>query len=156
MTLILENGQPDRLIVQALDLLGTGVTGASLTISIQDISDNFWYNGVTFVAGFSTNAMAELDATNLPGVYFLDFTSPRDDVTLQYFGQTTTLAVANAPYFGQIQVGQWVEDVIVTRKHVKNKMNIGVPAAGRYTIYEDDKVTPHQLGDISTTERNPD
>lgn len=49
--------------------LGSGSTGKTVTLHIQQLSDDQWWNGSAWQAGVATVAMTEVDATNLPGLY---------------------------------------------------------------------------------------
>lgn len=48
---------------------GTGVSGLSPTAIIRRLSDNQYWNGAAWQAGYVTVAMTEVDSANLPGLY---------------------------------------------------------------------------------------
>jgi hypothetical protein len=53
---------------------GAGVTGETPSIAVQRVTDGFWHDslqptGSQFAASFNTDAMVEVDAANLPGLY---------------------------------------------------------------------------------------
>lgn len=58
---------------------GIGQTGKSPTVAIQDLDSGDWLQngGGSWAAGFATNALSELDATNLAGFYEYEVPSAR-------------------------------------------------------------------------------
>lgn len=55
---------------------GVGVTGLTPVVAVQRISDSQWLDDAktAWQAGYNDIALAELDATNLPGIYGTDVT----------------------------------------------------------------------------------
>lgn len=76
-------GENVRLVLTVVTA-GAGVTGLTPVAGIRRQSDGFWFNAAIaaptdpFTSAHATNAMAALDATNLPGMYFFDFPQARD------------------------------------------------------------------------------
>lgn len=69
---------------------GTGVTGETPTAVVQRLTDGFYFDdaqatGLKFAAAFATNAMTEVDATNLPGLYRVAFDHSEDLTTSELF-----------------------------------------------------------------------
>ncbi len=80
---------------------GTGKTGLSPTVAIKRISDGFWLQagGASFGAGFASNTMTAVDASNLPGLYqyapssgALAYTSGKDGYYMYASEGTTATA----------------------------------------------------------------
>lgn len=96
-------GENVRLVFSVVTA-GAGVAGLSPTVAIRRQADGFYFNGsITsptnpFTSAFATNAMAPLDATNLPGMYFYDFPQARDtnvvsDYEVRMRSASSTLAI---------------------------------------------------------------
>lgn len=96
-------GENVRLVLSVVTA-GAGVTGLTPTAAIRRQSDGFWFNGTIsaptdpFASAHATNAMAALDATNLPGMYFFDFPQARDtqvvsDYEVRLQSTSATLAI---------------------------------------------------------------
>jgi hypothetical protein len=133
--------EADRVSLTALDSSNSPVTGATVTLAIRNIDTGDYFNGTAFVGSYQTVAMVETDATNLPGVYHYDFNPPIDDIRVQYYAQTSTLAVVNAPWRSEQLFGKWADQIIKARKVLSNRLleNIG---SGTATLFDDDGVTP--------------
>lgn len=114
-----QNGQAIRLQTSTL-VNGGGVpqTGlATVTVRVLRESDGFWLDwadGVFKAAGWTTldGAMAELDATRAPGVYFRAFPTVGYADDRYYFRMTSsTPAVQNVPQEAAAIVGEWVDNL---------------------------------------------
>lgn len=101
-------------------LLKTLQTGLSdVLLKIHRVSDDYIYdfNDDTFKASgwtSATQAMTEIDATNLPGQYKWDFdTSAITNATADdaYAFIVTCASGDNMPQRGEIKVGQYLDDV---------------------------------------------
>jgi len=150
--MLIANGETDTITLVARDFTGNGATGASIKIAILDLDTGLYYTGAGFGA-YTELSMTEIDATNLPGHYEYKFTSPVDNIRVKYIARSDTASVANGPWEGEAQIGEWIQDVIVARKYIRNRMQF---TGSRYTLYEDDKLTPFEEGNISSTGREPD
>lgn len=69
---------------------GAGVTGETPTVVIQRLTDDYYYDdgeptGSRFLAAYATNSMAEVDATNLPGLYRYQFPHTEDGTSSELF-----------------------------------------------------------------------
>lgn len=150
--MLLKNGDTDSVTIVARNFSGDGATGASILLAIQDSDTGLFYTGAGFGA-FTEFPMVALDATNLPGHYKYDFTPPVDNIRVRYSARSITPEVANGPWEGEAQFGDWIQDVITARKYIRNRMQF---TGNRYTLYEDDKITPFEEGDITSNSREPD
>lgn len=150
---IVSNGETDRISLQAIDVFGNGATGETIDLIIRNKETNEYFNGTAFQAAFASVAMSETDATNLPGIYHYDFLSPLSNVRVTYVAYPQGTNVATKQFTGEAQIGEWVDDVICTRKYVKNKFT---RTGNDYTIFEDDKTTPFATGFIGENRREPD
>lgn len=115
----IQNGQTERIEVLALDSSGSPVTGlGNVLLDIRRISDGFWldFNDNTFKnSGWTTRqkVMTEIDATNDAGKYKYDFnTTGFNDNT--YEMRTESAGAANFPQFGELKVGDYVDNLDVT------------------------------------------
>lgn len=69
---------------------GAGVTGETPTVVIQRLTDDYYYDdgeptGARFLAAYATNAMVEVDSTNLPGLYRYQFPHSEDSTASELF-----------------------------------------------------------------------
>lgn len=104
-----QSGETDRTWVFARDALGAGVAGATIVAAIRRDLTNTWWNGSGFQAAYLTNALIEADATNLPGLYYYDFSVPADQSgNVIIYITTTTGTIVNAPWVCQVKVGGYV------------------------------------------------
>ena len=143
----------ERIIVAALDTNGAGVTSATITLVIRRNADGHFWNGSAFGASFSSVSMSETDATNMAGYYHYDFnTHGLADAVYTIRATTLTAGVVNDPWVGEIRIGGWVDDVVLARKYLKNKLTI---SGSTYTLYDDDGITALETGTTSTTQRVP-
>jgi hypothetical protein len=70
-------GESIPIEVVILDpLTGLGATGlsASITLTVQRLSDGAWWGGASFEAGPVSLVMGEVSAANMPGLYRYTFT----------------------------------------------------------------------------------
>jgi len=147
------NGETDRITLTARGFDGAGATGATIDLMIINLANGEFFNGVAFQVLAATVLMTESDSVNLPGDYHYDFISPLSDIRIKYRATTPSTNVANGPWEGEAQIGVWVTDVITGRKHVRNRM---VFSGNRYVLYEDDKATIFEEGDVTSQNREPD
>jgi len=77
-------GSTARLFLEIL-AAGAGQTNESPTIAIRRLSDGLWFDGAAFVPTLQSNAVEELDAPNLPGLYFFDFDHALDTTASNEF-----------------------------------------------------------------------
>lgn len=143
----------ERIVVTALDSSSAGVTGATITLTIRRNADGYYWDGAAFGASFSSVSMTETDATNMAGYYHYDFnTNGLADAVYTVRATTLTAGVVNGPWTGEIRIGGWVDDVVLGRKYLKNKLTI---SGSTYTLYDDDGTTILETGTTSTTNRTP-
>ena len=74
----------------------------SPTISLSRNSDGYYWSGSAFQAGYTAVNMSELDATNLPGIYYYDWDYSSDRttaVTIRIVAGSTD--VMNTPQNGE-------------------------------------------------------
>ena len=147
------NGETDRITLTARAFDGSGATGAIIGLMIINLANGEYFNGISFQALPATVLMTETDSVNLPGDYHYDFISPLADIRVKYRATSNSDGVANGPWEGEAQVGKWITDVVSARKHVRNKIEF---SGNRYTLYEDDKSTIFEEGNVSSQEREPD
>lgn len=106
-----QQGETVRVDLLAVDISGAGVTGATVSLAAKRHSDGFWWNGTTYQLAYTTNAMSQLDATNLPGIYYADVTMPSADTNVTFYCTTATASIVNGPWRGEIAVGKWVDEL---------------------------------------------
>lgn len=73
-----------------IEASGVGQTGETPTIVIQRLSDSLYYDdqlasGSRFAAAYTDNAMSEVDATNLAGLYRYQFPHAEDTTGSELF-----------------------------------------------------------------------
>ena len=112
-----QNTNPIRVATSPLhNAAGTLLTGlADVTLRIQRRTDGFWLDwndGVFKSSGWTTldGAMAALDATRAPGVYFRDWntTGFADD---DYYARATSPSAVNVPQQDTLIVGFFVDNL---------------------------------------------
>lgn len=103
-------GEATRLITMARDSSGAGVTGATLSLAIRRNSDGFWWDGSVFQSAHATVTMTETDATNLAGVYHVDFTPQVAFAGVVYI-TTATAGVTNDPFVATILAGSFLDNI---------------------------------------------
>lgn len=150
MTRLPEENGTDRVHIEAIGADGSGVTGLSPQLTIINQSTGQYWNGTSFQVSFTQVSMVEFDSVNAPGLYTYDFT-PGADAIVTYRAEATFEGIPRI-WTGEAQFGEWVDDVVTTRKYVRNKFAVSGSA---YTIYEDDKATPFETGTVSQTDREP-
>lgn len=74
-----DKGTTVRLWAQFNDAAGAGETGLSAVIRIARMSDDNFWSGSAWGASPSDPAMTEYDSSNLPGLYYYDFSVPSDE-----------------------------------------------------------------------------
>jgi len=130
----------ERIRITALNVSGTGVTGATVALSIRRDSDGYHWNGTSFQSGYTTLSMTALDATNHPGKYYYDFnTSGLSDDTYLLYASTVTASVANAPWQGELKVGGYIDNLdasIASRATAATVLAGVVEAEGAYTVQQ--------------------
>lgn len=106
-------GETDRVVVDAVDATGAGVTGATVLLSIRRASDGYYWDATSkvFTSAFSTVTMTQTDSTNLPGCYHYDFKPTTTDFKAHYHATTATAGVVNDPWDEDVIVGYWVDDL---------------------------------------------
>lgn len=108
--------QPWNAITARLEVIsaGVGVTGLSPTAQIKRLSDGKYWNGATWQVGATSVSMAEVDATNEPGVYEAVVLTAQLDYALGTAGyrfwvkETTNLVLQNGFILQQHKVS-WDE-----------------------------------------------
>lgn len=73
-----------------IEASGVGQTGETPTVVIQRLSDSLYYDdqlasGSRFAAAYTDNAMSEVDATNLAGLYRYQFPHTEDATASELF-----------------------------------------------------------------------
>lgn len=68
----------ERKLLLAVTLAGVGVTGLSVKLNIQQLSDSYWWDGDSWEAAAVELDMVERDDVDQKGVYEFDFTPPND------------------------------------------------------------------------------
>lgn len=104
-----QTGEKDRIYVQAVDATGAGVTGATITVSIRRQSDGYYWSGTGYTTTYTALTMSQLDSTNLPGVYYYDFTPSGPSANFLLSATTSSTTIANAPWIGEVKAGSWVD-----------------------------------------------
>lgn len=108
---ILKLGDTERVVILAVDVAGAPVTGATVTLTIRRDSDGFFWNGTAFQSSATTVPMAELDATNMAGVYSYDFRPGISSFTCVLYATSATAAIVNEPWVTQLRVGSWADNL---------------------------------------------
>lgn len=106
-----QTGEKDRIYVYALNSSASGVTGATISLNIKRQSDGFYWTGAGYTSAVTALTMNELDATNLPGIYYYDFRPTGPDANFVLRATTATAAVVNDPWIGEIKAGSWVDNI---------------------------------------------
>lgn len=124
----IQTGGSDRVVTEPLQACAqtvplTGLATVVLSIWRMNVAAVEWYDfdDDTFKAsGWTTRqqAMAELDATYSPGVYHYlwdtsAITNENADDTYNYQVEETSLQARNVPQEGQLDVGQWPDELDV-------------------------------------------
>ena len=125
-TIRIQTGATERITAVALSAALAPLTGLTdLVISIQRVSDGFWFDfaDLTFKSvGWTTRqqAMTEISSTLAPGQYRTDFVTSTitnaaaNDAYLVTVTQTPGTTVKNIPQVGELKVGQWVDNLDAT------------------------------------------
>lgn len=104
----IQTGEKDRIQVYALDSSNAGVTGATVTLSIRRQTDGLYWSGTGYTT-YTGLTMTELDSSNLPGIYYYDFTPQGPASNFLLNATTSTATVANGPWAGELKQGNWVD-----------------------------------------------
>lgn len=149
----IQNQSPDYISLTALDSKKDPVTGLSpLLIIRNDITGDF-FNGTSFTPTPAYVLMIEMDSVNLPGTYLYVFTSPINNIRVKYYwNPLPSDSVSNGPFEGEAMIGDWVDDIVTTRKYVRNKTRC---SNGTYDVFEDDKITIFESGIATSEDREP-
>lgn len=94
------------MIVDAVDALGVGVTGLTVSLSIRREIDGRYWNGTAFQTIKTTVTMIETDSSNEPGRYHYDF-RPLMSCSVYYHANTGSASVKNKPWQEQAIFGDW-------------------------------------------------
>ena len=125
-TIRIQTGATERITAVALSSALAPLTGLTdLLISIQRVSDGFWFDfaDLTFKSvGWTTRqaAMTEISSTLAPGQYRTDFVTSTitnaaaNDAYLITVTQSPGTTVKNIPQVGELKVGQWVDNLNAT------------------------------------------
>lgn len=106
-----QTGETDRITLLAVDSTGTGVSGATINLSLRRASDSMYFTGTAFTTTYTTVAMSETDSSNLPGVYHYDFLAPEPEAKYAVTATTASASIVNGPWFDEIIVGYWVDNL---------------------------------------------
>src|SRR5882724_1000982 len=58
---------------------GTGITGQTPTVTLQRLSDSFYWTGTGFTSTFTEVPLTEVDSVNQPGLYSVTFNQGIDN-----------------------------------------------------------------------------
>lgn len=108
-----QGGERTYIWVYARDVANAGVTGASIVLRIQRIVDTFWWDDTNsvFQPLYAGMYFIEADPVNSPGLYYYIFAPRVTDFVAIAIGTTATAGVVNAPFVGEIIVGNWVDNI---------------------------------------------
>ena len=143
-------GETERIIVVALSATSTGVTGATITLTIKRDADGYFWNGTTFQSGATTVTMTETDATNLAGYYHYDFVPKTTDFRVTIKATTATAGVTNAPWSGQLYVGYWADNIddAITSRASNSDMQQVLKRLGSSIVDNDFRKLMHNTNEI--------
>lgn len=68
----------ERKLILAITSAGVGVTGLSVKLNIQQLSDSYWWDGDSWEEDAVELDMTERDSTNQKGIYTYNFTPSND------------------------------------------------------------------------------
>lgn len=125
----IQNGQTERIEAVMLDAMGVALTGLSdVFLFVRRISDDKFldFDDNTFKSSGWTDidqVMTEVDAMNAAGTYGYDFdTAGFDDNTYEI--RVTSATGVNVPQVGELKVGDVMDDIVLSRKMLRNKLTI--------------------------------
>ncbi|MBN2560667.1 MAG: hypothetical protein JXQ75_07030 [Phycisphaerae bacterium] len=137
-----KKGTTERLTATFVDATGDLKDGLTVTVRvIRSTDDKYLKNDGTWTAAPSTEySAAELDGTNMPGVYYFDLSLP--DAIDQYLVRFDGSAdAANRYQFARIEAVRLdEEDLQKAKAALVNKQKQTI-ADGVVTIYDDDGTT---------------
>jgi hypothetical protein len=160
-----ETDSIEPIMTFALDSTGDPITGlTNVAIRIRRQSDNYYFDWSddTFKAGASVvtllQALSEVDAVRSPGVYELtggwdlsDIVNPVVDDT--YFVTAiqdgSPQSATNFPASGEIKEGQWVDDLVLAKKMLVNRLELANGDTDNWVLYDDDDATPLLTFDVT-------
>jgi hypothetical protein len=143
-------GDTETITTLITDGAGLPLAGASGVVAyIRRKSDGLTYDwsdgGWKAFASCTTpgGPMAEVDATNYPGQYSVEFdTEATEDVYYVTVDQSPLTTAGNVPQLGEIRAGQWADTVELIRKLLNNRQELAEGSSGNLITYDDDDVTP--------------
>jgi hypothetical protein len=173
----IQTGETEEIRAYFVDGAHNGVTGISPvpTVRIQRVDDDQYWNGSAYQAGVSNINMAQIDATNFPGLYGYDFT-PTGETEHRIRASTTDSSVINPVQIGSIYVGGYVDNLDAplssiqvsvdqlaatvggipieatsdnTGGAIKGVSFVGVEASGTLTSTQVEDGTYHQIDDTA-------
>jgi len=136
----IQNGQTTPIEVIAETAGGVPVIGLSnVLLGIRRISDDQWLDfadNVFKASGWTTRqkVMTEIDATKDAGKYKYSFDSTGfSDDTYQFRAENVT--AFNFPQFGEVIVGDYVDDISVAKRILQHKLTID-PATSKMISWD--------------------
>lgn len=123
-------GDTEEIRARFVDDALAGVIGLSPTVLIWRVSDGQFWNGAGYQVAPAPQAMAAVDATNLPGVYAYPFDTSAGASSEEHgvLASTTSSAVINPAQEGSIHVGEWVDTLLADtdslRDHTEGRRRI--------------------------------
>lgn len=164
MAVRIRTGDSEPITFLALDTSSLPLSGKTdIKARIWRASDSLFldWSDMTFKAfGSVTQLLQVLSEIGSTGeyLYLLDtsvITNPTTDDAYQVtLLQDTGTDVANLPAVGELKIGQWVDELVLTKKILKNRLELDDGDSNNWTLYDDDDTTILLTFDV--TDKNGD